>query len=49
MVGLIVAVLVEELEDKFGWVAELRGGRIDEGGPLRAEEDSHDSLKLRRL
>lgn len=49
MVGLIVAVLVEELEDRFEWVAELPSNRIDGVGPLKTERDSYDMLKLRKF
>ncbi len=49
MVGLIVAVLVTELEGRFDCVTELEEDRIDGIEPLKAKRDSYDTLKLRKL
>lgn len=49
MVGLIVAVLVEELESRFSCVAELEEDHIDGVEPLKAKRDSYDTLRLARL
>jgi Cytochrome P450 len=49
LIGLMVVVLVRELEGRFSCVAELDEDRIDGVGPLKAERSSYDTLKLRRL
>jgi hypothetical protein len=49
MVGLIVAVLVKELEGRFSCVAELEEDHIDGVEPSKAKRDSYNTLKLARL
>jgi Cytochrome P450 len=49
MIGLLVVVLVRELEGRFDCVADLEEDRIDGIEPLKAKRDSYGTLKLRRL
>lgn len=49
LIGLIVVVLVQELEGRFDCVADLEEDRIDGVEPLKVERNSYDTLKLRRL
>lgn len=49
MIGLLIAVLVEELDLKFDWTADKEEDRPDQDGPLRTARDSYATLQLLRI
>lgn len=49
IIGLLVAVLVEELGVGYDWATDLEEDRLDQEGPLRTARDSYATLKLRRV